>query len=120
MILSINLIMLMTLFLISLLIMMINIFKKKKNSNFQKLSAFECGFQQLTPSSTSMSIPFFLITLIFLIFDIEISIMFPMLNSIESPNKMNLIMYSFIMFFLILIIGLLIEWKNSAINWMKM
>nr|ALJ93758.1 NADH dehydrogenase subunit 3 [Megaspilidae sp. SJW-2015] len=114
-----NLMLLMILLIILILFLISYFFKKKMNTNFQKLSPFECGFQQITSASTSVSIPFFLITLIFLIFDIEITILFPILDSIITLNKLNLIMKSFIMFFLILIIGLFLEWMNSAIEWLK-
>nr|AZL93171.1 NADH dehydrogenase subunit 3 [Dendrocerus sp. ZJUH_2016009] len=120
MIIVMNLIALISIIIITLLFYLITSLKKKSQLNLLKSSAFECGFQQITPPSTSISIPFFLITLIFLIFDIEISIMFPLLDISSSFMNLNLISNSFFMFFIILIIGLLIEWKNSAIKWLKL
>nr|AEV76941.1 NADH dehydrogenase subunit 3 [Camponotus vafer] len=106
-----------TLFLlIALFILMLNIFISiKLLKNREKMSPFECGFDPVSKSRMPFSIQFFLISLIFLIFDIEITLLMPLVFLIQVFNKMY-IFISF-MFLLILIFGLLIEYLEKSIDW---
>nr|AIC09092.1 NADH dehydrogenase subunit 3 [Gasteruption sp. M19] len=108
----------MIIFITSFMITLNNIISKKMKKNREKNSPFECGFDPFKSSRLPFSLHFFLISLIFLIFDIEIALMLPMINLISSTNKFwyN---YTFFMFMLILILGILIEWKSGAIKWLK-
>nr|YP_010952950.1 NADH dehydrogenase subunit 3 [Empoascanara circumscripta]WMQ52393.1 NADH dehydrogenase subunit 3 [Empoascanara circumscripta] len=101
--------------LISILIMMIN---KKQISDNQKSSPFECGFNPMTYKRLPFSIHFFLIAVIFLIFDIEIIIILPMILTLKSSQLTTWLMTSTI-FVMILIMGLYHEWLNGMLNWTK-
>lgn len=105
-------------FFISILIIKISlIFRIKIKINFEKLSPFECGFNPIFFKRIPFSIRFFLITIIFLIFDVEIALILPIIIILK---KSNLILWFFtrLMFNLILIIGLIHEWNNGALNWL--
>nr|QJT42835.1 NADH dehydrogenase subunit 3 [Empoascanara dwalata] len=100
---------------ITLLIVMIN---KKQISDSQKSSPFECGFNPMTFKRLPFSIHFFLIAVIFLIFDIEIIIILPMILTLKSSQMTAWLLTSTI-FILILILGLYHEWINGMLNWTK-
>nr|UZT67582.1 NADH dehydrogenase subunit 3 [Tessmannella kiplingi] len=105
------------LIIISSLIIFINMLISKKNYKMRnKLTPFECGFDNISKLRLPFSIQFFLISIIFLIFDVEISLIFPIV-------KMFKIMYFsynnlFIYIMIILIIGLYYEWNNGSLKWL--
>nr|YP_009995291.1 NADH dehydrogenase subunit 3 [Gymnochthebius lividus]QNP09694.1 NADH dehydrogenase subunit 3 [Gymnochthebius lividus] len=106
------------LFIISNIIMIMALFFSKKTfMDREKLSPFECGFDPKNSARLPFSIQFFLIAVIFLIFDVEITLLIPMILIIKISN---IYIYMMIMFFflLILLIGLYHEWLQGALTWM--
>nr|AHF21696.1 NADH dehydrogenase subunit 3 [Subparmatus marinkellei] len=99
----------------SLLITLANMMKKKHFFKKEKNSPFECGFDPFSLSRQPFSLRFFMISIIFLIFDIEIIILlpFPLINNFS--NLYLILMTSFIIF--MILISLLYEWKNGMIQW---
>nr|YP_010329856.1 NADH dehydrogenase subunit 3 [Asota plana]AHN52521.1 NADH dehydrogenase subunit 3 [Asota plana lacteata]UNP54606.1 NADH dehydrogenase subunit 3 [Asota plana] len=92
------------------------ILSKKSFSDREKSSPFECGFDPKSSARIPFSLHFFLITVIFLIFDVEIALIFPI---IPLFKMVNFILWTKISFFfiLILIIGLYHEWNQNMLNW---
>nr|YP_010713408.1 NADH dehydrogenase subunit 3 [Dinobdella ferox]WDA96083.1 NADH dehydrogenase subunit 3 [Dinobdella ferox] len=82
--------------------------------NRQKNSAFECGFDSLSNARIPFSTRFFLLGIIFIVFDIEIVLLLP-IPIISMKSSLNLVM--FLMVILILIIGLIHEWNEGSIDW---
>nr|WKU84228.1 NADH dehydrogenase subunit 3 [Tropidia longa] len=102
---------------ISILVMLIaTVLSKKNYSDREKSSPFECGFDPMSSSRLPFSLKFFLITIIFLIFDVEIALILPMIMIINYSNIMMWTMTS-IIFIIILIIGLYHEWNQGMLNW---
>nr|WVH44973.1 NADH dehydrogenase subunit 3 [Tipula cinereocincta mesacantha] len=102
---------------IAMIVMLLaSLLSKKTFMDREKCSPFECGFDPKSSSRIPFSLRFFLITIIFLIFDVEIALILPMILVI---NYSNLIMWSMtsIIFILILLIGLYHEWNQGALNW---
>nr|QDI93965.1 NADH dehydrogenase subunit 3 [Tuxedo bicinctus] len=93
-----------------------SIISKKSYLNREKMSPFECGFDPKSTSRIPFSSQFFLIAVLFLIFDIEIVIILPMIISMKTSNMLNWSMTSTI-FLMILILGLYHEWKNGILEW---
>nr|YP_010373778.1 NADH dehydrogenase subunit 3 [Malcus setosus]UPI55279.1 NADH dehydrogenase subunit 3 [Malcus setosus] len=89
---------------------------KKSNMDREKMSPFECGFDPISSARMPFSIQFFLIAVLFLIFDIEIAIMLPMISTMKSSNIMSWTI-TVMMFVNILILGLYYEWKNNMLEW---
>nr|YP_010872920.1 NADH dehydrogenase subunit 3 [Pheidole fervida]WGV34119.1 NADH dehydrogenase subunit 3 [Pheidole fervida] len=114
---NIMIIIMLILLIISLIIMSLNIFISKKSFKDQeKSSPFECGFDPISSSHLPFSIQFFLISLIFLIFDIELTLLIPLV--ILSALKFNLSMIiCSIIFFFLLILGIYLEYSENSINW---
>nr|AXS65275.1 NADH dehydrogenase subunit 3 [Cerambycidae sp. 6 KM-2017] len=104
------------LLIVSLMIFLVNIISKKTFIDREKSSPFECGFDPKNSARIPFSLQFFLIAVIFLIFDVEITLLFPLIKILKTCNIIlffNLTM----LFILILILGLYHEWNQGALNW---
>uniref|UniRef100_UPI00315D6011 NADH dehydrogenase subunit 3 n=1 Tax=Amblyomma triste TaxID=251400 RepID=UPI00315D6011 len=89
-----------------------------KNINSkEKLSPFECGFDPFSMSRLPFSLKFFFIGIVFLIFDVEIIVILP--YPIMLMNKNLFLIFSFLIINMIILLGLLFEWKLGMIDWMK-
>uniref|UniRef100_UPI0030FE894E NADH dehydrogenase subunit 3 n=1 Tax=Neopanorpa claripennis TaxID=3135613 RepID=UPI0030FE894E len=102
---------------ISFIVMLLaSILSKKSIIDREKSSPFECGFDPKSSARLPFSLRFFLIAVIFLIFDVEIALLLPMILIFTSSN---LIMWSTVslFFLLILLIGLYHEWNQGALEW---
>nr|QEE94274.1 NADH dehydrogenase subunit 3 [Anopheles darlingi] len=89
---------------------------KKTLTDREKCSPFECGFDPMNSSRLPFSLRFFLIAIIFLIFDVEIALLLPMIMIIKSSNLINWTITS-LFFIFILIVGLYHEWNQGALEW---
>lgn len=98
------------LFLINFLVYYKNLFNREKNSSF------ECGFDKISSSRLPFSIQFFIICLLFLIFDIEITLIIPIIIGFNDFNLYYLIII-FLIFLIILIFGIILEWLDNSFNW---
>uniref|UniRef100_UPI0030E246BA NADH dehydrogenase subunit 3 n=1 Tax=Pyrausta phoenicealis TaxID=2927193 RepID=UPI0030E246BA len=102
---------------ISNIMMMLSIILSKKSfSDREKNSPFECGFDPKSSARIPFSLHFFLITVIFLIFDVEIALIFPIINLFKLTNFIIWTKISFF-FIVILLIGLYHEWNQNMLNW---
>nr|WIL79816.1 NADH dehydrogenase subunit 3 [Callimerus nigroapicalis] len=102
---------------ISLILMMIaSIISKKTFMDREKNSPFECGFDPKSSARIPFSLHFFLIAMIFLIFDVEITLIFPLIMIMKITSIFNYILISFFLL-LILLLGLYHEWSQGALNW---
>nr|UPX88453.1 NADH dehydrogenase subunit 3 [Oreodytes sanmarkii] len=93
-----------------------SLLSKKTFMDREKNSPFECGFDPIDSARLPFSIQFFLIAVIFLIFDVEIALLLPMIMIYKISNIKLLLVTSFFFIF-ILLIGLYHEWFQGALNW---
>nr|UPI55305.1 NADH dehydrogenase subunit 3 [Neuroctenus sp.] len=91
---------------------------KSGNSDREKSSPFECGFDPMSSPRKPFSIHFFLIGILFLVFDVEIAVILPMIILMKISSSWNWMMVM-LAFMMILIAGLYHEWNNGALKWMK-
>nr|ARH55105.1 NADH dehydrogenase subunit 3 [Negastrius sabulicola] len=104
-------------FIISMIMMLLaSIISKKTFIDREKSSPFECGFDPKSSARIPFSLQFFLIAVIFLIFDVEITLLLPLIVSMKITNLVNFILVTSTFLF-ILLIGLYHEWKQGALNW---
>nr|YP_009139047.1 NADH dehydrogenase subunit 3 [Cacopsylla coccinea]AKE49761.1 NADH dehydrogenase subunit 3 [Cacopsylla coccinea] len=96
------------------IIPLINLHKKLDR---EKSSPFECGFDPFSKPRVSFSIHFLSISLMFLIFDIEITLVLPTPILMKEINILNWVISCFFLF-TILMLGLVLEWKQGSMNWM--
>nr|YP_010878914.1 NADH dehydrogenase subunit 3 [Batracomorphus allionii]WHE42566.1 NADH dehydrogenase subunit 3 [Batracomorphus allionii] len=109
--------MMINIILVTLITMITFIFKKKK-MKLNKMSPFECGFNSMTSKRMPFSIHFFSICMLFLIFDIEVIIIMPLIMSMKF-SVMKYWLTTSILLIIILILGLYHEWKNGMLKWTK-
>ena len=90
------------------------IFSPKKPDP-EKLSAYECGFEAFNDSRMEFDIRFYLVAILFIVFDLEIAFLFPWAISLGSIGALGF--YSMMLFLFILTIGFIYEWKIGALDW---
>nr|UDF83710.1 NADH dehydrogenase subunit 3 [Allognosta vagans] len=101
---------------VSIVMFLASILSKKTIVDREKASPFECGFDPKSSSRLPFSIRFFLIAIIFLIFDVEIALIIPVIPIIYMSNLMTWF-FSISFFIMILLIGLYHEWNQGALEW---
>nr|YP_010873070.1 NADH dehydrogenase subunit 3 [Batocera horsfieldi]WGV34290.1 NADH dehydrogenase subunit 3 [Batocera horsfieldi] len=99
-----------------MLIIILNLISKKTFADREKSSPFECGFDPKSSARMPFSLQFFLIAVIFLIFDVEITLLFPLILTLKISNILSYSMIS-MFFILILLLGLYHEWNQGALDW---
>nr|YP_010180062.1 NADH dehydrogenase subunit 3 [Anisopteromalus calandrae]QUX32908.1 NADH dehydrogenase subunit 3 [Anisopteromalus calandrae] len=103
---------------ILMMMMMINLtLSKKMSKNREKMSPFECGFDPMEKNRMPFSLSFYLIAVIFLIFDVEIAVILPMV--LMNFYLYYIIYLNLMLILLILLFGLFMEWKEGALMWFK-
>ena len=94
---------------------LISFLLSKKSIYFEKQSSYECGFESFGTSKQTLDIQFYLIGILYLIFDLEIIILLPWILNLNNHNLFHyLFMYNFI---IILTIGFIYEWIKGSFNW---
>ena len=86
-----------------------------KNPDPEKLSAYECGFEPFNDSRMEFDVRFYLVAILFIIFDLEIAFLFPWAISLGTIGLYGYI--SMLIFLFILTIGFIYEWKKGALDW---
>nr|YP_009351163.1 NADH dehydrogenase subunit 3 [Orthotermes mansuetus]AQP28767.1 NADH dehydrogenase subunit 3 [Orthotermes mansuetus] len=105
-----------TILLSSAIMLLATLISKKINDDREKSSPFECGFDPKNSARLPFSSRFFLIAVIFMIFDVEIALLLPMPIIMQTSNMKSWIIISSV-FLMILIIGLYHEWNQGSLEW---
>nr|YP_009253817.1 NADH dehydrogenase subunit 3 [Helice tientsinensis]YP_009346397.1 NADH dehydrogenase subunit 3 [Helice latimera]YP_010743779.1 NADH dehydrogenase subunit 3 [Helice tridens]ALK01305.1 NADH dehydrogenase subunit 3 [Helice tientsinensis]AOR53776.1 NADH dehydrogenase subunit 3 [Helice latimera]WET30525.1 NADH dehydrogenase subunit 3 [Helice tridens] len=104
-------------FIISYVVMTLaTLLSKKTIMDREKNSPYECGFDPKGSARLPFSLRFFLIAVIFLIFDVEITLLLPIASTLNLTNIFSWFFTSLIFLF-ILLLGLYYEWSQSALDW---
>uniref|UniRef100_E2FFK1 NADH-ubiquinone oxidoreductase chain 3 n=2 Tax=Synallaxis TaxID=88180 RepID=E2FFK1_9FURN len=100
----------------SIILTMLNFWLAQTNPDSEKLSPYECGFDPLGSARLPFSIRFFLVAILFLLFDLEIALLLPLpwATQLESPLS-TLTWTSTII--LLLTLGLMYEWTQGGLEW---
>ena len=93
----------------------INFILSPKNPDPEKLSTYECGFEAFGNSRIEFDIRFYLVAILFIIFDLEIAFLFPWAISLGNIGLLGF--FSMMIFLSILTIGFIYEWKKGALEW---
>jgi NADH-quinone oxidoreductase subunit A len=86
----------------------------KKNNYRSKLTAYECGFNPFEDTRSEFNVKFYIVGILFIIFDLEISFLFPFILCLNSINTISV--YSMLFFLLILTVGFIYEWHQGALD----
>jgi len=87
----------------------------KQKPDFEKISAYECGFQPFEEARNKFDIKFYLVAILFIIFDLEIMYLFPWCVSLSSIGFFGY--WAMCVFLSMLTVGFLYEWKKGALDW---
>lgn len=81
----------------------------------EKLSAYECGFDAFSDARNKFDVRFYLVTLLFIIFDLEIAFLFPWAITLGKIGLFGF--WSMIIFLSVLTVGFIYEWKKGGLEW---
>tara|TARA_B100001057_G_C22343000_1_gene754031 strand:+ start:16 stop:384 length:369 start_codon:yes stop_codon:yes gene_type:complete len=101
--------------LISVGFILINFISSPNNPDPEKLSAYECGFDAFDDSRMEFDVRFYLVAILFIIFDLEIAFLFPWAITLGTIGIFGF--WSMMLFLAILTIGFIYEWKKGALEW---
>ena len=85
------------------------------NPDTEKVSTYECGFEAFDDARMKFDVRFYLVAILFIIFDLEIAFLFPWSVVLEELGAFGLV--SMFIFLLLLVIGFIYEWKKGALEW---
>ena len=101
--------------LISIGFILINFISSPSNPDPEKLSAYECGFDAFDDSRMEFDVRFYLVAILFIIFDLEIAFLFPWAITLGKTGVFGF--WSMMIFLGVLTIGFIYEWKKGALEW---
>nr|ADK70282.1 NADH dehydrogenase subunit 3 [Cercomacroides parkeri] len=101
---------------LSIILTLLNFWLAQTNPNSEKLSPYECGFDPLGSARLPFSIRFFLIAILFLLFDLEIALLLPLPWATQLQSPLTTLAWSFVII-LLLTLGLVYEWIQGGLEW---
>nr|AKS25499.1 NADH dehydrogenase subunit 3 [Montecincla fairbanki] len=101
---------------LSLILTALNFWITQMNPDSEKLSPYECGFDPLGSARLPFSIRFFLVAILFLLFDLEIALLLPLPWATQLQNPTITLTWTSILI-LLLTLGLVYEWVQGGLEW---
>nr|QOD97350.1 NADH dehydrogenase subunit 3 [Mesitornis unicolor] len=108
--------MLSTSLILSVILILLNLWLPQTNPDPEKLSPYECGFDPLGSARLPFSIRFFLVAILFLLFDLEIALLLPIPWAIQLHHPITTLTWTFTIL-LLLTLGLIYEWMQGGLEW---
>lgn len=106
------------LFLLGLLLLVVWYFLSPSMNDSEKISSYECGFEPFGDARANFDVHFYLVGILFLIFDLEVVFLYPWIYSIYSEGVFYFQNFFYVMLFLFLLaLGFVYEWRKQALNW---
>ncbi|MBB68055.1 MAG: NADH-quinone oxidoreductase subunit A [Rickettsiales bacterium] len=87
----------------------------RQHADAEKISAYECGFNPFGDARSKFDVKFYLVAILFIIFDLEVSFLFPWAMALNNLTLFGF--WTMMVFLLILTIGFVYEWKKGALDW---
>ena len=87
----------------------------RSEPDIEKLTAYECGFDAFNDSRKPFDVRFYLVAILFIIFDLEIAFLFPWAVALGEIGLLGF--WSMMIFLAVLTIGFIYEWKKGALEW---
>nr|ABI22875.1 NADH dehydrogenase subunit 3 [Batis sp. crypta]ABI22876.1 NADH dehydrogenase subunit 3 [Batis sp. crypta]ABI22877.1 NADH dehydrogenase subunit 3 [Batis sp. crypta]ABI22878.1 NADH dehydrogenase subunit 3 [Batis sp. crypta]ABI22879.1 NADH dehydrogenase subunit 3 [Batis sp. crypta] len=101
---------------LSIILTTLNFWLTQINPDSEKLSPYECGFDPLGSARLPFSVRFFLVAILFLLFDLEIALLLPLPWAIQLHNPTTTLMWTSALL-LLLTLGLMYEWFQGGLEW---
>ena len=87
----------------------------RQKPDTEKLSAYECGFEAFGDARGKFDVRFYLVAILFIIFDLEVAFLFPWAVSLKTVGVFGF--WSMMLFLGVLTVGFIYEWKKGALEW---
>jgi NADH-quinone oxidoreductase subunit A len=87
----------------------------RQNPNSEKLSPYECGFEPFADARMRFDVRYYLVAILFIIFDLEVAFLFPWAVSLGDIGLFGF--WSMIVFLAVLTVGFAYEWRKGALEW---
>ena len=87
----------------------------RQNPDSEKLSPYECGFEPFQAARNKFDVRFYLVAILFIIFDLEVAFLFPWAAAFREAGPFGF--WSMMIFLGVLTIGFVYEWKKGALEW---
>ena len=87
----------------------------RQRPDAEKLSAYECGFEAFDDARRKFDVRFYLVAILFIIFDLEVAFLFPWAVSLGEIGMFGF--WSMVIFLAVLTVGFVYEWKKGALEW---
>jgi NADH-quinone oxidoreductase subunit A len=100
---------------ITLMLMLAPLIFAYRNPDPEKLSAYECGFEAFDDARMKFDVRFYLVSILFIIFDLEVAFLFPWAVSLGKTGVFGF--WSMMVFLGVLTIGFIYEWRKGALEW---
>jgi NADH-quinone oxidoreductase subunit A len=102
---------------LSFLLLIIGLNISPKAVDFEKLSAYECGFTPIGDARQPFHVRFYVVGILFLLFDLEVIFLFPWALTLNNINHSFIAFFNVMFFLFLLIIGFLYEFEKGSLDW---
>jgi NADH-quinone oxidoreductase subunit A len=100
---------------LAMVIVLASLLFARQNPDAEKLSPYECGFEPFADARSKFDVRFYLVSILFIIFDLEVAFLFPWAVSLGTIGLFGF--WSMIVFLAVLTVGFIYEWKKGALEW---
>lgn len=100
---------------LSLALVIVSYIRGVKNPDSEKLSPYECGFEAFNDARMKFDVRFYLVAILFIIFDLEVAFLFPWAISLGTLGAFGF--WSMMVFLAVLTVGFIYEWRKGALDW---
>lgn len=100
---------------LSCFLILLGFIRGPRRPDAQKNSPYECGFDPFSDARMKFDVRFYLVAILFIIFDLEIAFLFPWAISLGTIGGLGF--FSMIVFLTVLTVGFVYEWKKGALEW---
>ena len=100
---------------LGLVLMLSAVILAVRKPNPEKISAYECGFNAFDDARMKFDVRFYLVSILFIIFDLEIAFLFPWAVALQDLSDLGF--WSMMVFLVVLTVGFAYEWKKGALEW---
>ncbi len=95
--------------------LVLTLFVSEQKPNAEKMSAYECGFEAFEDARLQIDVRFYLLAILFVIFDLESAFLFPWAIVLDQIGLFGFV--EMVMFLVILLVGYVYAWKKGALQW---
>ena len=100
---------------LSIFLVLLSFLRGSRRPDAAKLSPYECGFEAFSDARMKFDVRFYLVAILFIIFDLEIAFLFPWAISLKDIGLYGF--FSMMLFLAILTVGFIYEWRKGALEW---